>query len=200
MARPLPNQVLIYGAGDFGRLIRNILRHSDFSFAGFISDLQTGPEVLGPFESVRNRCDPGEYAVVIGVGYADLKNRWTLFERVKACGYQVPALVHPRACVCESARVAEGCILMAGALVDFNSRLQELVVLWPGSIVSHDSAIGQNTFLSPGAIVCGFSEVGSNCFVGAGATVVDRLKVPDNSFIKAGRLFTSKTNPSSLPA
>lgn len=182
-------KVLVYGSLEFGQVVRNLVKECGHEFVGYVDDSNSGDCVLGRFVDVMGQFPPGEYEVAVAVGYKSLEARWSVFEKVKSAGYRVPSLIHPRAYVHDAGKIAEGGIIMAGAIVDVNVTFAPLVVAWPGVVVNHDSNISANTFLSPNATVCGCVNVGSNCFVGAGVVVVDHVRVPNNSFIKAGSVF-----------
>lgn len=180
---------LIYGSKDFALVLRDLLDCLDLKFAGFINDYESGGEIVGTFDHVRSYFPANEFSIVLGVGYNNLRARWTLFEKIKNYGYGVTTLVHQNAYVRNPNNVGEGSIIMANSTLDCNAVVGEAVVLWPGVVVNHDSKIGRNSFLSPSATVCGFVTVGEHSFIGAGAVVVDHCEVPAYSFIKAHSLF-----------
>lgn len=181
--------LLVYGSKDFGKVLRDLLVICGHEFIGYVDDLESGAEIVGNYTNAAKIHPPGTCGMVIAVGYEHLAQRWEIFQRVSADGYEIPSLIHDRAYVRNPDAVGKGAVVMAGALVDVGATLGEMVVLWPGAVVSHDSAIGANTFLSPNATVCGFVTIGHSCFVGAGAVVTDHRSVSDNSFIKAGRVY-----------
>lgn len=149
-----------------------------------VDDVRSGPGVIGTLAQVARSHPPGEYGMVLAIGYSNLPGRWAAWQRVRELGYALPALIHPRAYVADSACVEEGAMIMAGAIVDVRAVIGEAAVLWPGACVNHDAAIGANAFVSPKATVCGFAEVGAHSFIGAGAAVVDHARVPEGSFVK----------------
>jgi len=189
-------KTLVYGSLEFGRVIKDLVQQCGREFAGYIDDFNAGEEVLGGFDRVRSLCTPAFHDVVIAVGYNNLQARWDVYEKVRAAGYRVPPLVHPRAYVRDAELVGEGALVMAGAIVDVNARLGALVVVWPGVVVNHDSSVAANSFLSPNCTVCGCVEVGAHTFVGAGAVIVDHVVVPAGSFVKAGALYTARAKES----
>jgi sugar O-acyltransferase (sialic acid O-acetyltransferase NeuD family) len=183
-------RILVYGASEFGAVVRDLAADCGFEFAGFIDDVHPDRDgVIGDFASACVSHAPAAHAIAIAVGYRHLEARRALAARVRAAGYALPALVHPEAYVHRSAAVGAGAMVMARAIADRAARLGEATVLWPGANVSHDAAIGANTFLSPGATVCGFAVVGAGCFIGAGAVIADHRTVPDGAFVKAGSVF-----------
>ncbi len=186
--------VLVYGASTYGAVLRDLVADLGLSFAGFIDDWVDGDGVVGDFSKLAD-FDPACYQLVIGVGYKHMRARRELAQRLKGRGFDLPALVHPRAYVAASARLGEGAVVMAGALVDSAAELGALTVLWPGAIVSHHCKLAGNTFLCPGSVVCGNTAVGLDCFVGASATIVDGVSVPPSTFVKAGSVYARSGCP-----
>ena len=182
--------LLVYGSSEFGAVLRDVLADCGHEFAGFIDDVHPkNPGVVGSFEQARASHPPSTAGLVLAIGYKHLEARRKVFDSARAAGYRFPPLVHPAAHVHPSAKVGEGAVVMARAIVDRQANVGEACVLWPGVNVSHDSRIGSNTFASPSAIVCGFVEVGRDCFLGAGSVIADHRTVPDGSFVKAGSTF-----------
>ena len=177
-------RLLIYGAKDFAQTAAELAVHCGHAVAGFIDDFERSPRIVGSFDDVARTTSPMDAGIVLAVGYRDLAGRWTAWLRVRAAGFTLPALVHPRAYVADSARLGDGCMVMAGAIVDVRARLGDGVVLWPGACVNHDSVVGDNTFVSPNATICGHVRIGAHCFIGAGAAIADHRTVPDRSFVR----------------
>jgi sugar O-acyltransferase (sialic acid O-acetyltransferase NeuD family) len=181
--------ILVYGSREFGQVVRDLAGQCGHPFAGFIDDVDRGPEILGTWQEVSRNRDPALHSVAMAIGYHHLAERRALCERVRAQGYETPALIHSRAYVRDAAAVGAGSFVMAGAVVDFAARVGPFAVIWPGATINHHAEVGANTFISPNATVCGYSVVGENCFVGAGATIVDHRTVPAGSFVKAGSVY-----------
>lgn len=185
-------RLLIYGSKEFAATVAELIRHCGYEVAGMVDDYNSGPGVLGNFTAVTSSHPSSEYGMVIAIGYNHLAARWKIWERVQSAGYSLPALIHPRAYVADTARIGEGAMVMAGAVVDVRVDIGNLAVIWPGACINHDTLVGNNTFVSPNATLCGFVETGSHCFIGAGAVVVDHCRVPDASFIKMLARYTRK--------
>lgn len=185
--------ILVYGSKDFALVIRDLVEQCGRTFAGFIDDTTSGPEIVGDYAHVLNAYPPHDFDLVIAIGYNHLTARWNVYQRGISDGYTVPVLMHPRAYVRNPNAIGAGAFVMAGAIVDIGATVGELAVLWPGANVSHNSAIGANTFLSPNATVCGFTHIGRGCFIGAGAVIVEKMEVPPSHFIKAGTVYSPAT-------
>lgn len=184
--------ILVYGSREFGLVVRDLAGQCGFRFAGFIDDIDRGAEILGTWQEVSRSHGAAEHCVAMAVGYDHLRERRALYERVRAQGYETPALIHPRAYARDPAAVGAGAFIMAGAVVDVGARVGPFAVIWPGATINHYAKIGANTFVSPNAAICGYSAVGEDCFIGAGATVVDHRSVPSGSFVKAGSVYVGQ--------
>jgi len=186
-------RILIYGSKDFALTVAELVRHCGHEAAGFVDDFDKGQRIIGTLEEVTRSHPRSDFAFALAIGYSNLVERWRAWERLRAAGYAAPALVHPRGYVADSARLGEGCMVMAGALVDVRACLGAQVVLWPGACVNHDASIGDNTFVSPNATICGHTRVGANCFIGAGSTIADHCEVPAASVLKMQSKFSGRT-------
>lgn len=182
-------QLLVYGSREFALVVRDLAGQCGHPFAGFVDDIERGPEILGSWQEVSRGHGPALYSVAMAIGYAHLRERRALYERVRAQGYETPSLIHPRAYVRDPATVGGGAFIMAGAVIDVGARVGQFAVIWPGATVNHYAEIGANTFVSPNVAICGYSVVGEDCFIGAGATIVDHRSVPAGSFVKAGSVY-----------
>jgi sugar O-acyltransferase (sialic acid O-acetyltransferase NeuD family) len=185
-------RLLLYGSRDFARTVSELVRHCSHEVAGMIDDYNTGPGIVGTLTEAAKRFPPSEYGIALAIGYTDLPARWAAWQRLKGLGYAMPALIHPRAYVADSAHIGPGAMVMAGVIVDMRAEIGEAAVLWPGACISHDARIGANTFVSPNATVCGFARIGAHSFIGAGAAVVDRGLVPEGCTIKMLSRWTQK--------
>jgi len=177
-------RLIIYGSRDFSSVVIELARACGHDPVGLVDDVHQGAGILGDLAAVTRSHPPATYGIALAIGYENLQGRWAAWLRARAAGYQAPVLIHPRAYVADSARVGEGSMVMAGAVVDVRTTIGKAVVLWPSVSVNHDTNIGDNCFISPNATLCGFVELGANSFVGAGAAIADRCVVPSSSFIK----------------
>lgn len=185
-------QLLIYGSKDFAATVSELVRHCGHVVAGLVDDFSTGPTILGGLDAVVQTHPPSEYGIALAIGYSNLPARWAAWSRVRQAGYRAPALIHPRAYVADSARVGEGAMVMAGAIVDVRAEIGDFAVIWPNACVNHDAKVGLNTFISPSVTVCGFVDVGAHSFVGAGSVLVDHGSVPEASYLKMLTRYTGR--------
>lgn len=182
-------RVLVYGSGEFGRVISALVTDCGHDFAGYIDDSHCHEEVVGNYDTCRVTHSPSHYAVAIAIGYRWLAERPHLLRKVQSDGYATPCLIHPSAYVATSAKIGSATFIMARSVIDSSATVGDLCVVWPGAVVNHDSHLHTNIFVGPNATLCGISTIGSHSFLGAGAVIVDHVNVPEYSFVKAGTVF-----------
>jgi sugar O-acyltransferase (sialic acid O-acetyltransferase NeuD family) len=187
-------RLLIYGSGDFAPTVIELLRACGHEPVGLVDDFSQGANIFGSLKQVTSSHPPSKYGMAMAIGYNDLKSRWLAWQRTLAAGYVLPALIHPRAYVADSAHVGNGSLVMAGAVVDVRAVIGDAAVIWPSASVSHDARVGDNCFLSPNSTLCGFVQLGANSFVGAGAAVVERTEVPAGTFVKMLSIYPKRSS------
>lgn len=188
-------KVLVYGSGDFGRVVSALAIACGYEFSGYIDDLFTSDSVVGTYAQCRISHPPSQHAIAIAVGYRWMSKRELLLQKIQADGYVTPPLIHPKAYVTDTAHIGAATIVMMSAVIDVLAVVNNLCVIWPGAIINHEAQLEQNIFVGPNTTVCGKCKIGSNSFLGAGATIVDHVQVPQHTFVKAGAVFTHTSVP-----
>src|SRR5258706_11011977 len=142
-------QILVYGSREFGQVVRDLAGQCGYRFAGFVDDIDRGPEILGAWQEVSRSHDPALHSVAMAIGYDHLRERRALYERVRAQGYETPPLIHPRAYVRDPAAVGAGAFVMAGAGAGFSARRRPLPPAWPAAPINPPAPRRAHTLLSP---------------------------------------------------
>lgn len=142
-----------------------------------------GDEALLPDLIAQGKVD----AAYVGIGGVPSNQvRRTVFERLRASGVPLVTLQHARAVVACDAQVGEGCIIMAGALVNPAACLGTFVLVNTGAIVEHDCVLEDYVHICPGARLGGQVTVGEGAFVGLGATVLQGVRLGARCVVGAG--------------
>jgi UDP-perosamine 4-acetyltransferase len=106
--------------------------------------------------------------------------------RLRAAGFALPALLHPAAILGHGAMAAEGCAVMARAVVGPDARLGRLVLVNTGAIVEHDCEVADGAHIAPGAVLAGGVRVGAGAMVGAGAVIRQGIRIGAGAVVAAG--------------
>lgn len=150
-----------------------------------------GARVLGDesmLEELRERID----AVFVGVGGVPSNaGRRRVFESVRAAGFRVVNLIHPRAVVAESVLMGEGVMVMGGSVVNPDAVLGDGVIVNTGAVVEHDCVIGDFAHVCPGTVLGGGVGVGEEAFIGIGSTVIQGARIGRRAVVAAGAVVVS---------
>lgn len=208
--------LLVFGGGGHAKAIMDMLRQiGGYAIAGIVDDkLPPGTQVLGIPVLGRRAILPaltrqGVRLAANGVGgILDIGVRVKIFELLEAAGFELPALVHPRATVEPSAVVGEGVQVFANAYVGSEAVLHPKCMVNTNAVISHDCVIGAYTHIAPGALLAGHVHVGERTLVGMGVTTAVGVRigagvrigngailladVPDRTIIQAGRYWVGK--------
>lgn len=142
------NNLLILGAGGYGHVVREIAEDSGiFDKIDFLDD--SSPLAIGKFGDAEKFLKNYRNAVV-ALGNAEL--RLGYIEELRAAGFQIPAIISPRAYVSKSAKIAAACVVEATAVVNANAALSEGVFVCAGAIVNHNSSVGKVCTLQCGSV------------------------------------------------
>lgn len=177
--------IVIYGGGGHAKALIDLLRALNvYRIAGVLDDNLSaganlmGVPVLGGSEALDGLYAQGVRLAVNAVGgISSLAIRIKVFDRLAAAGFACPALVHPRAFVEPSARLAAGVQVFPHAYIGSEAQAGYGCIINSGAIVSHDCSLGEYSNLSPGAILAGEVQVGAGVLVGMGATINLRVRV-----------------------
>lgn len=187
--------LLIIGAGDHARVLRDAADRLGIRVVGFISapgeslDAKAldGLSVVGDFESLRDAAEQNADAIV---GIGDNDRRREKQEAAAAAGMRVVSLIHPAAEVSTRALVEEGAFIAAGSVVGPSSTIGKGVIINTGATVDHDCYVGDFAQIGPGAHLNGRVKVGEGTLLGVGAMVVQGAEIGARSIVGAGSVVT----------
>lgn len=164
------NRLLILGAGEYGRVVREIAEDIGiFDQIDFLDD--SSPLAKGRLEEIE-RFRIAYKNAAVALGNADLREK--LIEKMKAVGYELPALISPRAYVSKSARIGSN------------------VIIEPLSVVNAEAEVGTGTFICAGAIVNHNSQVGNYCTVQCGSVVPANSSMSSKTILHYNQVFDNR--------
>lgn len=186
-AGPGRPRLVIYGGGGHAKMCIDLVRAAQaFEIEGIVdATLPKGSQVLGVPVLGGEHLLPalrrmGVRHAALGVGAATMHTvRAELCRMLRAHGFELPNLVHPRAVIEPSARLGQGNQVMAQAYVGSDARLGDDCIVNALAIVSHDSRLGNNVHLAPGCVLAGGVTIGSDSLIGMNTSVYMKVRVGD---------------------
>ncbi len=183
----MPTEVIIIGASGHGKVIADIVCKEGCKVLGFLDDnpnLQGKNigdiNVLGRVSDYRHYQE-AEFLIAIGNPAIRKKVVETLH------GIKWHTAVHPAATLSTlQTKIAEGTVVMAGAVVNPGTSIGKHCIINTGAVVDHDNVIGDFAHISVGAKLAGTVTVGENTWIGVGAVVSNNVSICGDSVIGAG--------------
>ena len=188
--------VYLLGGGGHGRVVLDALLTNGVKVAGILDPrLQLGQKVFDvPVmggDDWLDRVTPAEAALANGLGANPRsRNRVEIFLHWKRIGFRFLTLHHPSALLGRDSLFAEGCQIMAGAVLQCRVNVGVNAVINTGASVDHDCYIGAHVFVSPGATLCGEVRVDDEAFIGASAVILPGIEIGRGTVVGAGAVVT----------
>lgn len=183
-----PRKIIIVGAGSQGSIVADILEARGTRAVGFVDDTSTfvGREILGvPVLGTVDRLAEFDHdAVVVAVG--DNAARRQLTERLVQSGERFATAIHPFSSIAASARIGEGSMISAGALILPNAVVGRGVLINTKASIDHDTIVGDFVHVSAGCTVGARSRIGDDTLISLGASVTSGRSIGARVTIGAG--------------
>lgn len=192
--------VVIIGGGGHARSVLSMLGDTDciVGYADAAPSESIDVAYLGTDKDVIDRYTPDDVDIHIGVGFGhgcSLTLRRKLSKRY--AGFHHASLISPSAWIADGASIADGCAIMARAVINC-CRIGCDTVVNTAAIVEHGCHIGENVFIGPGAILCGEVTVGDDVFIGAGAVIRQGVKIESGTIVGMGAVVVDPQLSSGL--
>jgi len=185
----LTKKLAIAGFGGHAKVIADTAQTLGWSVTGFddapdVININNSPWPLaGPISELILRHNEFD-GVVIGIG--DNHLRFKLHKEFLTRGCQLETLIHPMSSISQYASIAEGCVMMAGSVVNYGARIDGSCIINTGATVDHDCQLSAGVHISPGANLAGGVIVGERALIGIGAAVLQGIKIGKDSIVGAG--------------
>lgn len=191
----MPGGVLIYGAGGHAKVVIDAAILSRMYIAGVVDDdsslrgkkfmdyrIEFAPSQLAGF------LEQGVRKAVVSIGNNDVRveKEQVLLE----FGYQLATVQHPSSIVATNTRIGDGCMILAGAVINPGATIGTSTIINTRSVIEHDCHVGNFSHIAPNATLGGGVYVGDLAMVGLGATVLPGITIGNHSIVGAGALVS----------
>lgn len=188
--------LVIIGAGDFGREIANVVDRINkvntepiWNLKGFIDDnldIQgskvDGYTVIGTTEELNNF--KGAVYAICSLGVARIRKR--VINKINNPAIKYATLIDPDARLYNNASVGEGSIICGGSILAINTRVGNHVIVNLNCTLGHDDIIDDYSVVNPGTNISGKVYIKECCDLGTGSKVIQGLSIGPHTVIGAG--------------
>ena len=182
--------LLIGGGGHCRSVLSSVLSLNKYEEIGIVDYADTsvsGVPVVGQDEDLPALKKAGwtdAFITVGSIGNIDLRHR--LYQMVVDNGFTVPTIIDTTAIIAQDTKVAAGCYIGKGVILNTGSRIGKCAIINTGAIVEHDCLIGEFVHISPGTVLCGQVCVGNHSHIGAGSVVRQQIEIGKDVLVGAG--------------
>ncbi|MFN3755992.1 MAG: acetyltransferase [Flavobacterium sp.] len=106
--------------------------------------------------------------------------------------------IHPSVIIGKNSKIGDGCVFMAGVILNNDCLIGDYVFLATKSSVDHDSIISNYSSLSPGVTTGGRVTIGECTAIGIGATILHYINIGSNCVIGASSLINKDVQDNSV--
>lgn len=182
--------LLIVGSGGHGRAVAEAAAMTgEWSDIVFADDSYPTQKKSGRWPIIGTTTQlpdlSGNYqGAIVAIGNQTVRER--LANTLEELGLPLVTIIHPRAWVSDSADVAPGCAIMAGAVVGASARLGRGVIINANATADHDTTLGDFAHLGVGVQLAGGVIVEERAWLQAGSCAGYRVCVPSGAVLPPG--------------
>jgi sugar O-acyltransferase (sialic acid O-acetyltransferase NeuD family) len=183
---PTKRGAYVLGAGGHAKVVVSALLEAKTKIAGIYDDDPTkrGTEVLRVpvLGAIRELHGAKAGPWVIGVG--DNVTRRQIAGRFSKAEWLT--VVHPRACVHESASLGPGTVVFAGAVIQPGARIGRHCIINTRATLDHDCVVGDFCHIAPGCNLGGAVTLAEGVFMGIASVAIQNISVGAWTIVGAG--------------
>lgn len=184
------NIILVGGGGHAKACADVILSTNKYTILGYIDlkeslDSKYGISYLGDDSTIEKYISNSSFLITVGQIQSP-SIRIKLYNKLKELNANLPIIISPNAHVSTFANIAEGTIIMHGAIVQFNANIGANCIINDRALIEHDARVGNHCHISTAAVLNGDVTVHNHVFVGSGSILKNGITISDNVIIGSG--------------
>lgn len=191
------NKLLILGAGGHGKVVAEAAELEDrWNEIAFLDDREElnevmGFKVIGKLKDYSKLIHEYKYAFV---AIGNNEKRIELINELEKAGFNIPTIIHPKACVSKYSTIDKGAVVLPGAVVNTSTKIGKGCIININTVVDHDCEIDYGVHISSGAVVRSMVKIGKLSSIGAGACVKSGTKLKDRFELLEGKTIEGDEN------
>lgn len=178
--------MLLYGAGEHAKIVREILASQAIQVVGIFDDASVGSFFEDIPQQVGYQVTFYPNALLL-ISIGDNVLRHQISKKIK---HQFGQAIHAQSWISPSAQIAEGLMISANACIQTQTEIGRHCIINTAVVVEHDVKIGDFVHLAPASVIGARAEIGDFTLIGMNATVLPAVCVGKNCIVGAGAVVT----------
>lgn len=188
MKRPL----ILIGGGGHCKSVIEVAESAGYEIKGILDmpdevgkEVLPGHKVIGTDDEIPQYVEECEFVITVGF----IKNpalRIKLYNKVKAAGGRLAAIIASTAHVSKYAELGEGTVIMHQAFVNAGAKIGDNCIINTFVNIEHDAEVGNQCHISTGTMVNGECKIGESCFIGSQSVCANCIEIASDIIIGAG--------------
>lgn len=190
----MKENIVIIGASEHGRVVADvIIKQELYQLVGFVDankdkvvDLWGYPILGSEYDLPKIVSKYNVKHLVIAIGDNHIRN--IVAKKIEHLDIQInyAVCIHPGACIGKNCEIANGTVIMAGAIVNPNTKIGQHCIINTRSSIDHDCEMGDFSSLAPNATTGGNVKIGEFTAIGLSASIIHGKNIGSHSVIGAG--------------
>ncbi len=178
--------MLLYGAGEHAKIVREILASQNIEIVGIFDDAHVSDFFEDiPYQIGYQAEFYAETLLVISIG--DNLLRFQISKKIK---HQFGQAIHKQSWISPSAQIAEGLMISANVCIQTQAKIGKHSLINTAAVVEHDVKIGDFVHLAPASVIGARAEIGDFTLIGMNATILPSVSIGKNCIVGAGAVVT----------
>ena len=194
-------KLIVYGAGEFGSLIANVISyHDDLEIAAYgdddpqkTADNIDGTPVFGQKDLLNFAEQNNIKLAITAIGNNTV--RAENFNLLKNTGFQMISIVHPQALIDTKVSYGDNVIIEMGTAIHTNSKIGNNVFLGGEALIGHHNIIGNHVLVGGNVSFGGSVVVEDYVSLGVGASIKPGIRLGKGSVIGVGAAVIKDVEP-----
>lgn len=193
-SEPNDRRLAVIGAGGHAKVVIEVARAAGWTPVAALDPNAKGdvlgvPIVGADSELAQLWQDSDIDGAVVAVGDNQLRSKLAGVARAPGC--PLPVIVHPSATISPTARLGDGTVVMAGAVINAAATIGRDCIVNTGAIIEHDCALQDGVHAAPRTVMGGACRFGAATLFGIGAVARPGVTVGAGVTIGAGAVVVS---------
>ena len=178
----------IFGAGNFGREVRDAVIAAGDHVTGYVADVLPTRDPRAPVTLFDASSPQQNESIVVAV--SEPSARANIVRRLDDAGWIYTTVVHPRSAQGSHVSIAPGVVILALSYISTDASLGHHVHINYGVTFGHDSIADDFVTVLPNATIGGNVRLGASSTIGSGAVILPGVTVGAGAIVGAGAVVT----------